>query len=96
MTEYAYFLKPDARIYTVTDVEELHLWHVEKCTNHPYFERISDAVLAEDPSVQAMLEETEESKKVARIGGRKHYAVFRRRHDIEVRDPDFLSSMLLK
>ena len=38
-----------------------------------------------------MLEETEESKKVARNGGRKHFAVFRRIADSELRKPDILS-----
>ena len=90
LSEYAYFLKPNARLYTVTDVEELHLWHVQKCTEHPYFERISEEELKNDPAVAAMLEETEESKKVARIGGRKHYAVFRRKADGELQQHESL------
>ena len=31
-----------------------------------------------------MCEETEESKKVSRIGGRKYFAVFRRKHEAEL------------
>ena len=69
LTEYAFFMKPNARLYMITDVEELHHWHVEKCDAHPYFERIPDEELAEDPCVPAMMEETEESKKVARMNG---------------------------
>ena len=85
LTEYAYFIKPGGRLYTITDVHELHLWHVEKCTDHPYFERIPDEeVLRDDPAVQAMIDTTEEGIKVERNNGNKHYAVFRRREESEV------------
>jgi tRNA (guanine-N7-)-methyltransferase len=78
LTEYAYLLAPGGILYTITDVEDLHMWHVEKCSTHPCFERISDEELASDPCVKAMTEETEEGKKVARGGGKKYHAVFRR------------------
>jgi len=79
LSEYGYFLVPGGKLYTITDVEELHKWHVEKCDSHPMFERITDEKeLAEDPCVNAMITETEEGKKVARNGGKKHYAVYRR------------------
>jgi len=82
LSEYAHFLAAGGRLYTITDVEDLHNWHVEKCSAHPAFRRLDDdAVLAADPAVAAMLEETEESKKVARMGGRKHFAVFERLPD---------------
>mmetsp|Transcript_12141 Transcript_12141/g.18335 ORF Transcript_12141/g.18335 Transcript_12141/m.18335 type:complete len:143 (+) Transcript_12141:246-674(+) len=85
LSEYAYLLAEDARLYTITDVEELHLWHVEKCTAHPCFERLDDdEVLENDPAVKAMINETEEGKKVERMRGRKHFAVFRRRRYSEV------------
>jgi hypothetical protein len=65
------------------DVEELHKWHVEKSDIHPCFRRIPDSeVLAEDPAVRIMLEETEESKKVARLGGNKYFAVYERLPDL--------------
>jgi tRNA (guanine-N7-)-methyltransferase len=82
LNEYAYLLQPGGRLYTITDVEVLHLWHVDKCTNHPCFERIDEETLAADPCVAAMISETEEGKKVARMNGQKYYAVFRRR-DVE-------------
>ena len=75
-------------ILSLIDVEELHKWHVAKCTAHPYFERIPDEeVLAEDPAVNAMLELTEEGIKVARLGGKKYFAVFRRREEVELPPP---------
>lgn len=63
----------------IVDVEELHKWHVEKCEAHPSFRRVPDSeALANDPGVRTMLEDTEESKKVARLGGNKHFAVYER------------------
>lgn len=38
-------------------------------------------MLADDPAVKAMLEETEEGKKVARLSGRKHFAVYEKRKE---------------
>ena len=40
LSEYAFFLKEGGRLYTVTDVEDLHIWHVQKCDAHPSFERL--------------------------------------------------------
>ena len=85
LTEYAYFLKPHGRLYTITDVKDLHDWHVDKCSNHPYFERIpNEEVLRDDPAVRAMIEKTEEGIKVERNKGEKHFAVFRRREKHEL------------
>lgn len=79
LSEYAYFLKPGlGKLYCITDVKELHEWHVEKCNGHPMFARVPDTEAEEDPCVQAMKVETEEGKKVARNGGDKYYAVYRR------------------
>lgn len=65
-------------------MKELHNWHVEKCDAHPYFKRLPDEeVLANDPAVRCILEDTEEGKKVARLGGSKHFAVYERLADGE-------------
>ncbi|RLN88055.1 hypothetical protein BBJ28_00013229 [Nothophytophthora sp. Chile5] len=105
LAEYAYLLAPGGILYTITDVEELHQWHVAKCSSHPCFERIPDDELVRnggdsnvvdsqiltlvhvksaDPCVKAMTEETEEGKKVARGGGNKYVAVFRRKENEDV------------
>jgi tRNA (guanine-N7-)-methyltransferase len=77
LSEYAYCLKPGSgRLYCITDVEDLHNWHVEKCDAHPLFKRIDD--LADDPCVETMREVTEEGQKVERAGGKKFYAVYQR------------------
>ncbi|KAI9905810.1 hypothetical protein PsorP6_013970 [Peronosclerospora sorghi] len=84
LAEYAYLLAPGGILYTITDVEELHEWHVEKCSSHPCFTRIPDSELDADPCVKAMMEETEEGKKVARGGGKKYVAVFRRKANEDI------------
>ena len=63
-SEYAYVLKPGAgKIYTITDVEDLHLWMVEKFDGHPSFERVGDDECSGDLMVQVMTTETEEGKR---------------------------------
>jgi tRNA (guanine-N7-)-methyltransferase len=82
LSEYAYFLKPGVgMLYTITDVKELHEWHVSKCNAHPLFERVTDEENDNDPCVRAMITETEEGKKVERNGGNKYFAVYRRIHN---------------
>ena len=97
LSEYAYFLAPGARLYTITDVVDLHQWHVQKCDAHPCFERLCEGeesrLMAEDPAVKAMVEETEEGKKVARSGGSKYFAVYRRRADEELPRPRYLDAL---
>eukprot|EP00629_Pelagomonadales_sp_RCC1024_P003641 CAMPEP_0119287102 /NCGR_PEP_ID=MMETSP1329-20130426/34993_1 /TAXON_ID=114041 /ORGANISM="Genus nov. species nov., Strain RCC1024" /LENGTH=261 /DNA_ID=CAMNT_0007287857 /DNA_START=119 /DNA_END=901 /DNA_ORIENTATION=- len=82
LAEYAYALAPGGLLYCVTDVRELHEWHVAKLDAHPCFERVEAG--AEDPFVRAIREETEEGKKVSRQGGHmtdgsKYHCVYARR-----------------
>lgn len=85
--EYAYVLRPGGKVYTITDVEELHEWMVahfvgaEAEDAKELWERVPDEENGEDEMVRVMREETEEGKKVTRNGGRKYVAVFRRRED---------------
>lgn len=85
--EYAYVLKPGGKVYTITDVEELHEWMVKHFEGEEagdvseLWERVSQEELDADPCVRVMSEETEEGKKVTRNGGTKYIAVFRRRKD---------------
>lgn len=79
LSEYAYFLKPgQGKLYCITDVEDLHNWHVKHCRAHPLFRELSKDEMDEDPCVKAMYSETEEGKKVERAGTNKYYAVFER------------------
>ncbi|KAI5310779.1 tRNA (guanine-N(7)-)-methyltransferase (tRNA(m7G46)-methyltransferase) [Ascosphaera atra] len=95
--EYAYVLRPGGRLYTITDVEELHYWMVShfeggaegggKLTGanavQELWERVPEEELQEDPCVKVMMEETEEGKKVTRNKGRKFVAVWTRKEDPE-------------
>lgn len=80
-SEYAFVLRPGGKVYTITDVEDLHAWMVEHLQGHPSFERVGEAELEGDECVEVMRRETEEGKKVERNGGRKFVAVFRRVED---------------
>ncbi|KAK3672571.1 tRNA (guanine-N(7)-)-methyltransferase (tRNA(m7G46)-methyltransferase) [Recurvomyces mirabilis] len=80
-SEYAFVLKPGGMVYTITDVEDLHMWMAGHFDAHPSFERVLEAELADDECVEVMQTETEEGKKVERNGGQKHVAVFRRLAD---------------
>jgi tRNA (guanine-N7-)-methyltransferase len=84
LSEYAYLLKPgEGRLYCITDVRELHQWHVDKCNAHPLFKRLSEQEMNNDPCVELMKNETEEGKKVSKLGGdnkkgEKYYCVYQR------------------
>lgn len=79
LSEYAYLLRPEVgRLYAITDVLDLHEWHVAKCRSHPLFEELSQEEMDADPCVAVMRSETEEGKKVIREGRSMHYAVYKR------------------
>lgn len=80
-SDYAFVMKPGGKIYTITDVEDLHLWMVEHLAGHPSFERVGVEEVDGDECVAVMRTETEEGKKVERNGGTKYVAVFRRLED---------------
>jgi tRNA (guanine-N7-)-methyltransferase len=42
-SEYAYVLRPGGMVYTITDVEDLHLWMSEHLGAHASFERVQEA-----------------------------------------------------
>lgn len=87
--EYAFVTKPGGLVYTITDVEELHHWMAnhfdgeEAGDARELWERLSQEELDADPCVKIMSQETEESKKVTRNGGKKFIAVFRRKENPE-------------
>ena len=87
LTEYAYLVKPHVgRLYCITDVKDLHAWHVDKCDAHPLFEKLTEEDMDNDPCVVLMKTTTEEGKKVTRegkFGHEMYYAVYRRVNDDE-------------
>jgi tRNA (guanine-N7-)-methyltransferase len=80
-SEYAYVLKPGGIVYTITDVEDLHIWMTGHFERHPSFERVGEEEQEGDECVGVMRSETEEGKKVERNGGNKFVALFRRVED---------------
>lgn len=82
-SEYAFVMQPGGKVYTITDVEDLHRWMVEHFEAHPSFERVGEVEVAGDECVGVMRTETEEGKKAERNGGSKFVAVFRRLEDPE-------------
>ncbi|XP_046681053.1 tRNA (guanine-N(7)-)-methyltransferase-like [Homalodisca vitripennis] len=78
LAEYAYVLAEGGRVYTVTDVQDLHEWMVKHLSEHPLFRQLSQDQLDEDPVVAKILDSTEEGQKVTRNHGDKFLAVFER------------------
>jgi tRNA (guanine-N7-)-methyltransferase len=79
-------LKPKGRIYCITDVKDLHDWHVahlEKnsmvpnCEFHQ-FRTLQPDELTDDPCTQLIWNSTEEGKKVERNSGSKFSIVCER------------------
>lgn len=78
LSEYAYVLKEDGILYTITDVFDLHQWMKSHLDEHPLFERLTPEQEAEDICVNIMTNATEEGKKVSRNNGSKYIACYRR------------------
>ncbi|XP_060765961.1 tRNA (guanine-N(7)-)-methyltransferase isoform X3 [Neoarius graeffei] len=76
-----FFMKGQGLVYTMTDVEEVHVWMVKHFTEHPLFSRVSEEELKDDIIVGRLGTCTEEGKKVQRNGGKNFLAVFRRVED---------------
>lgn len=94
VAEYAFILRPGGVVYTITDVQDLHLWMAEWFDGCSLFKRllISEGDLIkekgemdeiEEACVEVMKEETEEGKKVKRNGGTKYVGCWRRLDDPE-------------
>lgn len=75
--DYAYLLKEDGILYSITDVEDLHNWHVETLDSSPLFERIDQSLLEADPCL-ACMKNTDEARKVKRNNGSMFYAAWKR------------------
>ena len=78
LAEYAYVLREGGMVYTITDVEDLHVWMVKHFTEHPLFTRVDDELLKGDVIVEHLYNSSEEGQKVTRNNGEKFLAVFTR------------------
>lgn len=86
LAEYAYILRPGGILYTITDVEDLHIWMVKHLDDFPLFVKLKDEDLEGDVCVDAVWNATEEGKKVIRNRGSKWFAAYRRIADEEGED----------
>ena len=86
LSVYSYCLRPGGRIYTITDVKDLHEWMYECLEKHPNFKQIyhhvdnpREEAEKEDVCVKLIHEATEEGHKVknlGRFGKVMYYCVF--------------------
>ena len=74
--DYCYLLKQGGKIYAITDVFQLHEWHLEQLGECARLKRVPDEEALQDPCVQVMMADTEEGKKVARNLGKKYWCVY--------------------
>lgn len=78
LSDYAFVLKPKGRIYCITDVEELHNWHVEHLEKHSMFRKLEKEEQEADPFFHEIWNKTEEGQKVERNKGSKWACVYER------------------
>lgn len=78
LSEYAYVLRPNGILYTITDVFDLHEWMKQHLDAHPLFERLTKEEEEKDECVDIMTNATEEGKKVSRNNGSKFIACYTR------------------
>lgn len=78
LAEYAFVLSVGGRVYTITDVREVHDWIVSHFEAHPLFRRLTDQEVAADPVTEKLFSSTEEGQKVTREGRPKFPALFER------------------
>ncbi|EAN33621.2 putative methyltransferase family protein [Theileria parva strain Muguga] len=76
---YAYFLKPEGRLYIVTDVYELYAWMENALEDHPLFEPLNDIDKGKDECYLTFDKETEEGKKNHKLQSTTYKNVYRRK-----------------
>mmetsp|Transcript_41770 Transcript_41770/g.43773 ORF Transcript_41770/g.43773 Transcript_41770/m.43773 type:complete len:359 (-) Transcript_41770:117-1193(-) len=77
LQDYAYLLKEGGMIYSITDVEDLHNWHVQSLDANPSFERVKNEELEKDMYL-GFMKNTDEARKVTRNKGSMWYAAWKR------------------
>lgn len=68
LSTYAYIMSPGGLLYHATDVRDLHEWMDRCCREHPLFEPVSAEEQATDACIEAVVNETEEAKRVKNLG----------------------------
>ena len=70
-------LKVGGKLYSITDVEELHLWHKEVIAQNPCFKELPIDELEKDPFLSFM-KDTDEARKVMKKNGKMYYIAYER------------------
>jgi tRNA (guanine-N7-)-methyltransferase len=52
IAEYSYLLEKGGKLYAITDVHDLHLWHEKHLSVFPLFDRISDEEAESNKNIQ--------------------------------------------
>lgn len=76
--EYAYWLKPNGLLYTVSDVEELEVWMISTLNACPLFRQLTDDELATSEHqkiLNIVVNSSEDAQRSERKGLKKHFAV---------------------
>jgi len=68
LSVYAYLLQEGGKIYTITDVGDLHDWMKDCLDRHPLFEPVEGDEHEQDPCLPLIRGSTEEGQKVKNIG----------------------------
>jgi tRNA (guanine-N7-)-methyltransferase len=76
--DYCYLLKPGGKIYAITDVFQLHEWHLQQLSECKTLVAVDEEENLKDPCLQVILSDTEEGKKVTRNLGKKYWCIFQK------------------
>ncbi|KAJ4460961.1 putative tRNA methyltransferase [Paratrimastix pyriformis] len=78
LMEYAYVMREGGLMYTITDVDELHVWMDRCLAEHPLFERVPQQELEQDPCYALIWHSTADAERAVRKCLNKYPAVYRR------------------
>uniref|UniRef100_A0A336KKV0 tRNA (guanine-N(7)-)-methyltransferase n=1 Tax=Culicoides sonorensis TaxID=179676 RepID=A0A336KKV0_CULSO len=78
LSEYAYCLTSGGRLYTVTDVKDLHDWMCLHIEAHPLFVKLTQEEMENDILYNKLPDSSEEGQKVTRNKGERWIAIYRR------------------
>jgi len=71
-------MKPQGRIYIITDVKDLYDWEESMLEEHRLFRRLPQTEIDADLCCKLIVNETEEGQKVTRNNGNKYLCAFER------------------
>lgn len=78
LDEYAYVLKPDALLYTITDVKDLHDWMKGCLEKHPLFQPMEQQVWEKDPLIPFIKNSSEDAIRTTTKKLNKYICVYKR------------------